>query len=74
VLPEERGSVFNSFFRGRRKADTQIEGSGLGLAIAREYVEAHGGSIAIPDDSTHGHFQVTLPRQQARTARHSATT
>lgn len=68
VLPEERGSVFNSFFRGRRKSEHQIEGSGLGLAIAREYVEAHGGSIAIPDESTHGHFQVTLPLHQSRTA------
>jgi len=74
VLPEERGSVFNSFFRGRRKSDTQIEGSGLGLAIAREYVEAHGGSIAIPGESTHGHFQVTLPLHQARTAGRTSTT
>jgi len=74
VLPEERGSVFNSFFRGRRKSDSQIEGSGLGLAIAREYVEAHGGSIAIPDESTHGHFQVTLPLHQAKPAGRTATT
>jgi len=74
VLPEERGSVFNSFFRGRRKSDSQIEGSGLGLAIAREYVEAHGGSIAIPGASTHGHFKVTLPLHQARTAGRTATT
>jgi len=74
VLPEERGSVFNSFFRGRRKSDSQIEGSGLGLAIAREFVEAHGGSIAIPGESTHGHFQVTLPLHQARTAGRTATT
>jgi two-component system, NtrC family, sensor histidine kinase GlrK len=68
VPPEERGSVFNSFFRGRRKSEHQTEGSGLGLAIAREYVEAHGGSIAIPVESSHGHFQVTLPLHQARTA------
>ncbi|MDX1375091.1 MAG: HAMP domain-containing sensor histidine kinase [Burkholderiales bacterium] len=66
VPPEERESVFNTYFRGRRRADSPIEGSGLGLAIAREYVEAHGGRIAIADDSTHGHFQVTLPLRQPR--------
>jgi len=72
VAPEERESVFNSFFRGRRRSDSQVEGSGLGLAIAREYVEAHGGRIAIADQSTHGHFQVTLPLQHSRTAARAA--
>jgi two-component system sensor histidine kinase GlrK len=72
VPPEERESVFNSFFRGHRRADSPIEGSGLGLAIAREYVEAHGGRIAIAGDSAHGHFQVTLPLRQSRTAARAA--
>jgi len=72
VPPEERDSVFNTFFRGRRKSDSPIEGSGLGLAIAREYVEAHGGRIAIAGESTHGHFQVTLPLHHSRTAARAA--
>jgi len=72
VPPEERESVFNSFFRGHRRSDSPIEGSGLGLAIAREYVEAHGGRIAIADDSAHGHFQVTLPLRRSRGAARAA--
>jgi len=72
VAPEERESVFNSFFRGRRKSDSPTEGSGLGLAIAREYVEAHGGRIAISGESVNGHFQVTLPLQHSRAAARAA--
>jgi len=69
VPAEERESIFNLFFRGRTKADSSVKGSGLGLAIAREFVEAHGGQIAVVPDSgsPHGaHFRVTLPRRSAR--------
>lgn len=63
-VPEvERDSVFESFFRGRAKAGGRVEGSGLGLAIAREYVEAHGGRIALRSEGPGGHFCVTLPKR-----------
>lgn len=63
-VPEvERDSVFESFFRGRAKAGGRVEGSGLGLAIAREYVEAHGGRIALQSQGPGGHFRVTLPKR-----------
>ena len=65
VPVEERESVFDSFFRGRAKASGRIEGSGLGLAIVREFVEAHGGRIAVVEGGRGGHFRVTLPRQAA---------
>ncbi|MGH8746972.1 MAG: sensor histidine kinase, partial [Burkholderiales bacterium] len=58
---EERESVFDSFFRGRAKASGRVEGSGLGLAIVREFVEAHGGRIAVVEGGRGGHFRVTLP-------------
>ena len=66
---EERESIFNLFFRGRTKAAEggRVKGSGLGLAIAREFVEAHGGQIAVVSGGTGGHFRVTLPRRSART-------
>jgi len=65
VPPVEREAVFDSFFRGRAKAGGRVEGSGLGLAIAREYVEAHGGRIALVAESPGGHFRVTLPKRPA---------
>ena len=61
----EREAVFESFFRGRAKAGGRVEGSGLGLAIAREYVEAHGGRIALVAEGVGGHFRVTLPKRPA---------
>jgi two-component system, NtrC family, sensor histidine kinase GlrK len=61
VPPEERESIFDSFFRGRAKASGRIEGTGLGLAIAREFVEAHGGRISVETAASGGHFRVTLP-------------
>ena len=65
-VPEvEREAVFDSFFRGRTKAGGRVEGTGLGLAIAREYVEAHGGRIALVDEGSGGHFRVELPKRPA---------
>jgi two-component system sensor histidine kinase GlrK len=63
VPPEERESIFESFFRGRAKASGRIEGTGLGLAIAREFVEAHGGRISVVTRANGGHFRITLPRK-----------
>ena len=69
VPAEERESIFNLFFRGRRSENASASGvksSGLGLAIARELVEAHGGHIAVVPEGSGGYFRVTLPRRSAR--------
>ena len=63
VPPEERDSIFDSFFRGRAKSQGRVEGTGLGLAIAREFTEAHGGRISVVSEGSGGHFRVKLPRK-----------
>lgn len=56
VAADHRGKVFTPFFT------TKEEGIGLGLAIAREFTEAHGGSIRVEDTSRPGAtFLIRLP-------------
>ena len=62
VPPDERRSIFDTFFRGRAQGQGRVEGSGLGLAIAREFVQAHGGTIGVASDSGGSRFSVVLPR------------
>jgi two-component system sensor histidine kinase GlrK len=66
VPPEERESIFQSFFRGRAPAGGRVEGTGLGLAIAREFAEAHGGRISVITRANGGHFRIVLPRKATR--------
>ncbi|MCC5856718.1 MAG: histidine kinase [Ectothiorhodospiraceae bacterium] len=64
-IPEdEREAVFEAFYQGRHQAQGYVKGSGLGLSIAREFVEAHGGSIRVDDSHRSGaRIQVCLPRE-----------
>ena len=76
IPPEERGKVFERFFRGSG-ASLHRQGFGLGLAIVREVVVAHHGRVTV--ESTRGlgtTIRVRLPvmvrrevaAQQAATA------
>ncbi|MBA1146257.1 HAMP domain-containing histidine kinase [Ectothiorhodospiraceae bacterium WFHF3C12] len=63
IPPAEADSVFDAFFQGEKQPVGYVKGSGLGLSIAREYVEAHRGTITLLTDTDWGaHFKVTLPR------------
>ena len=44
IAPEDRGHVFDRFYRAA--SARSLPGSGLGLAIVREVAEAHGGSVS----------------------------
>ena len=65
-IPEdERGRLFDRFFRASTAVRQQIPGTGLGLYIARAIVEAHGGSIDVESADGQGTtFCVDLPARR----------
>ena len=67
-IPEsERARVFDAFYQGQSAANSHVRGTGLGLSIAREYVQAHGGTIEVASPGRAGAcLQVRLPLQTER--------
>jgi len=64
IPPEERGHMFEKFFRGRGVGSTP--GAGLGLSIARSLVVLHGGTLDYEDTPGGGTtFVVCLPAEQS---------
>ena len=61
IAPADRGRIFEPFWHGRAPYETSVKGTGLGLSIAKDYVEAHGGSIELVESPEGAHFRVTLP-------------
>lgn len=59
LTPEQTERIFDPFFT------TKTKGTGLGMAIAKRIVEAHGGQIAVGNESIQGaEIVVTIPRRQ----------
>jgi signal transduction histidine kinase len=64
IPPEERGHMFEKFFRGSGVGSTP--GAGLGLSIARSLVVLHGGTLDYEDTPGGGStFVVRLPAEGA---------
>ena len=62
IPAEERGRVFEPFFRGSRAVRDQIHGTGLGLNIVRTIARAHGGSVDVTSEPGSGtHFFLRIP-------------
>lgn len=63
VAPEERGQVFERFFRGQAANDRgTARGTGLGLALVRDHVQAFRGTISVGESPEGGaRFQIRLP-------------
>jgi len=59
--------IFEPFYQGRVEASGPVKGTGLGLSIVKEYVTAHGGSIAVLARPQEGgaHFRVRLPLEHS---------
>ena len=61
IEPPDRARIFEPFWQGRTPHASSVKGTGLGLSIAKDYVEAHGGSIELVESRHGAHFRVRLP-------------
>ena len=62
ISPENIELLFNSFSQVGSLSTGQFGGTGLGLAIAKEFIQAHGGSIQVQSKPGVGScFRITLP-------------
>ena len=61
IAIDDHAKLFDPFYRGDGPYESLVSGSGLGLSIAQEYIEAHGGKIALQTSERGAHFSITLP-------------
>ena len=62
VAPDMRSAIFERFRQAQGGTTRDFGGTGLGLAIAKEFVDLHGGTIAVSDAPGGGAlFQVEMP-------------
>lgn len=60
--------LFERYFRGEATVRSTTDGLGLGLYVANGIIEAHGGTISVESDGSHGAtFRVFLPEQPSAT-------
>lgn len=68
VPEDERGRIFEPFYRGRRQPEDALPGTGIGLSMVAETVRAHGGDVRLlpPSDTDPAlargaHFRIHIP-------------
>ncbi|MDP9323944.1 MAG: HAMP domain-containing histidine kinase [Acidobacteriota bacterium] len=62
IASEDRGRIFERYYRVRVRAGTTAQGSGLGLAIVKHAIEAHGGHVGVESLPGEGSvFTLALP-------------
>lgn len=65
IPEEERGRIFEPFYRLDRSRDRATGGFGLGLSIAHKAVALHGGAIRVDGSALGGaRFVLTLPGEE----------
>lgn len=61
IPPEDRGQVFERFYRGASAQSEDIEGCGLGLSIGQWIAHAHDGTLTFTSESDRTEFLIALP-------------
>lgn len=62
IAAEDRGRIFEPFYRGREAVARQIQGSGLGLNLVARIAAAHGGRVEVKSEPGQGSaFTLLLP-------------
>ena len=54
ISDEAKEKIFDMFYTGNKASSDARRGLGLGLALCKSIVQAHGGSIAVSDNTPHG--------------------
>jgi len=62
IPDEDKGKIFDKFYRVGSEDTRKTKGTGLGLYIVKQIVKTHSGSIVVRNNSPQGSvFEVTLP-------------
>lgn len=64
VAAVDAARIFEPFYQGRQPAGGARKGNGIGLSIVREYIAAHGGSVALIARPHGAHFRIELPHEK----------
>lgn len=63
ISDADKAHIFERFYQSKETAsDPAATGYGIGLSLVHDYVDLHGGSVAVSDNQPSGAvFEVTLP-------------